>query len=199
MLSRSLGALSVGGQVETGFHGVGDWERTGFRVSGSGGARNVSTTAHSASILSQLEVKIAASDPAPGFQAYGNTVLRGPRFSIPFKPPALTPIEKLDAVALAREMSNVLSHNKMDEAVRLYDEWVKLTDAAGSPNKPTLLVYNLLLHAKLRLGAHPEVMHQIVKEMESGGVTPTQLSLNYLIRSEFRQRDSKAAEFVLNK
>lgn len=83
--------------------------------------------------------------------------------------------------------------------MRLYDEWVKGTDATGNPNKPNILVYNLLLHAKLRLGEYPDVMHRIVDEMERGGVTPTQLSFNFLLRSVFRLRVFKAAEFVLFK
>lgn len=170
----------------------------GFR--GLGFARSVSSSALSASISSNLEVKIEMSDPAPGFQTFGATVTKGPRFSIPFKPPpAPTPVEKLDANGLAEAMSHALSHQKMDEAVRLYDEWAKSTDAAGNPNKPNVLVYNLLLHAKLRLDVGPDVMRRIVDEMENSGVTPTQLSYNFLLRSVFRQRDSKAAEYILYK
>ncbi|KAG0569430.1 hypothetical protein KC19_6G090200 [Ceratodon purpureus] len=202
VVSRSLSSLALGGNgggLEAGSQGIVDSGRKGFRV-----VRNVSSSAHCAQISSQLEVNIAASDPAPGFQAFGNPVVKGPGFSMPsgFKPvvpPALTPIEKLDEMGLAREMSNALSHQKMEETVRLYDEWVKLTDAAGNPNKPNILVYNLLLHAKLRLGAHPEVMFRIVSEMEKAGVTPTQLSFNFLLRSVFRQRDSKSAELILEK
>ncbi|CAK9268879.1 unnamed protein product [Sphagnum jensenii] len=33
---------------------------------------------------------------------------------------------------------------------------MRLTDAAGNPNKPNILAYNLLLHAKLHLGAHAD-------------------------------------------
>ena len=200
--SWSLGSLAVGGQ--TGGHGIGEVKGRDFKVAGVGGARNVSGSAHCSQILSQLEVNIAASDPAPGFQAFGSAVAKGPGFSMPsgFKPAApsaLTPIEKLDVIGLAREMSNALSHQKMDETVRLYDEWVKVTDAAGNPNKPNLLVYNLLLHAKLRLGAHPDAMYRILSEMEKGGVTPVQLTYNFLLRSVFRQRDSKSAELILEK
>lgn len=167
---------------------------------GLGFGRSVSSSAHCESVSSNLEVKIEMSDPAPGFQAFGASVTNVPRFSVPFKlPPAATPVGKMDAVGLSREMSSALSHQKMEEAVRLYDDWITLTDAEGNPNKPNLLVYNLLLHAKLRLGAPPDVMHQIVDEMEKKGVTPTQLTYNFLLRSVFRQRDSKAAEFVLYK
>jgi len=157
----------------------------------------VSSSAHCAQILSQLEVNIAASDPAPGFQ----TSVGGPRFSMPsgFQPVAQAPVEKLDLMGLVRAMSNALSYQKMDETVRLYDEWMKETDAEGNPNKPNILVYNFLLHAKLSLGAHPDVMHRIVAEMEGNGVKPTQLSFNFLLRSVFRQRDSMAAELVLEK
>lgn len=195
IVGRSLGALALGG------HGGQEVEQEkGSRVGRS--QRSVSGSAHCAQISSQLEVNIAASDPAPGFPAFGGAGLKGPGFSMPsgFKPVApRTPIEKLDAVGLAREMSNALSHQKMDETVRLYDEWVKLSDAAGSPNQANVLVYNLLLHAKLRLGAHPDVMHRIVSEMEKGGVTPNQLSYNFLLRSVFRQRNSKSAELILEK
>jgi len=167
---------------------------------GLGFGRSVSSSAHCESVSSNLEVKIEMSDPAPGFQAFGASVTKVPRFTVPFKlPPAATPVGKMDAVGLSREMSSALSHQKMEEAVRLYDDWITLTDAEGNPNKPNVLVYNLLLHAKLRLGAPPDVMHQIVDEMEKKGVTPTQLTYNFLLRSVFRQRDSKAAEFVLYK
>ncbi|CAK9871551.1 unnamed protein product [Sphagnum jensenii] len=33
---------------------------------------------------------------------------------------------------------------------------LKPSDAAGNPNKPNILAYNLLLHAKLHLGAHAD-------------------------------------------
>ncbi|KAG0625771.1 hypothetical protein M758_2G080100 [Ceratodon purpureus] len=199
VLSRSLGSLALGGQGGLYEGGVGEPGRKGFRV-----GRTVSSSAHCGQIQSQLEVTIAASDPAPGFQAFGSSVAKGPGFSMPsgFKPVvpvAQTPVGKLDGIGLAREMSNALSHQKMDETVRLYDEWVKLTDAEGNPNKPNILVYNLLLHAKLRLGAHPDVMWRIVHEMEREGVTPTHLTYNFLLRSVFRHRDSKSAELILEK
>jgi len=163
----------------------------------------VSSSAHCAQILSQLEVNIAASDPAPGFQAsVGESSLpKGPGFSMSsgFQPVAPTPVEKMDVMGLVRAMSNAISYQKMDEAVRLYDEWAKLTDAEGNPNKPNILVYNFLLHAKLSLGALPDVMHRIVAEMEENGVKPTQLSFNFLLRSVFRRRDSNAAELILEK
>jgi hypothetical protein len=43
---------------------------------------------------------------------------------------------------------------------------MRLTDAAGNPNKPNILAYNLLLHAKLHLGAYADGMCQIIEEME---------------------------------
>lgn len=193
VLSRSLGSLALGG------HGSArETDGEGFRV---WGARNVSSSAHCAQIMSQLEVNITVSDPAPGFQAFGG---RGPGFSMPsgFQPvaPAVpTPVADLDAMGLMKEMANALSHENIDETVRLYDEWVKLTDKEGNPNKPNILAYNLLLHAKLRLGAPPDVMHGIVHKMEEEGVTPNQLSFNFLIRSVFRQRDSKSAERILER
>jgi hypothetical protein len=203
-LCRSLGSLAVGGQGgshEAGSAGLDSGGKV-FRVARLGGARTVSSSSHCAQISSQLEVNIAASDPAPGFQAFGGS--KGPGFLMPsgFKPavPAAdVPVAKLDCIGLAREMSNALSHQKMDETVRLYDEWVKLADAGGNPNKPIILVYNLLLHAKFRLGAHPDAMQRIVNEMEREGVTPNQLTYNFLLRCVFRQRDSKAAELILEK
>ena len=117
----------------------------------------------------------------------------------PVVPATDVPVAKLDCIGLAREMLHALLHQKMDETVRLYDEWVKLADAGGNPNKPIILVYNLLLHAKFRLGALPDAMQRIVNEMEREGVTPNQLTYNFLLRCVFRQRDSKAAELILEK
>ncbi|CAK9191410.1 unnamed protein product [Sphagnum troendelagicum] len=159
--------------------------------------------------ISQLEADIAASNPAPGFPApstFETPVNRVPGFSIvpaALKPSGFgsgtTPLGRLDATLLSREMSNSLSHGRLEETVRLFDDWVKLTDAAGNPNKPNILAYNLLLHAKLRLGAHPDGMYQIINEMESAGIIPTQLTYNFVLRSVFRQRDSRLAEKILEK
>lgn len=186
VFSRGLGFLALGNVSET------------------VGLRNLSTTRTSLQ-ESQLEADIAASDPAPGFQMFGSTAPKVPRFSI--VPPTLqpaavaapTPVAQLDGIMLAREMSNSLSHGRMEETVRIFDEWVKITDAAGNPNKPNLLVYNLLLHAKLRLGAHPDSMHRIITEMESAGINPTQLTYNFVLRAIFRQRNSRLAEQILEK
>lgn len=198
VLCRSLGSLALCGNGAA--QGIGEVERKGFRVPMLRDVRSVSSSAHCAQASSQLDAQLSSVV----IQAVGSTAPKVPGFSMPsgFKPvaaPAESSVANLDAIGLAREMSNALSHQKMDETVRLYDEWVKLTDAAGNPNSPNILVYNLLLHAKLRLGAHPDVLHRIVSEMESGGVMPTQLSYNFLLRSVFRQRDSKAAELILEK
>nr|PNR41351.1 hypothetical protein PHYPA_018754 [Physcomitrium patens] len=202
MLARSL--CSLGG----GPHGVvqetGEVEKKDLRLPRLGRARSVCSSAHCAQASSQVEVASAALSPAPGFQALGSAVRKGAGFSVisgfkPISPTDNAAVGELDAIGVAREMSNELSHQKMDETVRIYDEWVKSTDVAGIPKKPNVLVYNLLLHAKLRLGTHPDVLHQIVKEMENEGVTPTLLSYNFLLRSVFRQRDSKAAELILSK
>jgi hypothetical protein len=66
---------------------------------------------------------------------------------------------------------------------------MRLTDAAGNPIKPNILAYNLLLHAKLHLGAHANGTYQIIEEMESIGI-PRQLTYNFVLRSIFRERDS---------
>jgi hypothetical protein len=76
---------------------------------------------------------------------------------------------------------------------------MRLTDAAGNLNKPNILAYNLLLHAKLHLGAHADGMYQIIEEMESLGIIPRQLTYNFVLRSIFRERDSLLAEKILEK
>ena len=149
------------------------------------------------------------SDPAPGLQFLGTAAPKVPRFTIvpaalkPSMPSAMTapiPVEKLDSIMLAREMSNFLSHGKMEEAVQLFEQWVAVTDAVGNnPNLPDILAYNLLLHAKLRIGVHPDSMYRILLEMESAGVTPTQLTYNFVLRAVFRHRNSRLAEQILEK
>lgn len=84
----------------------------------------------------------------------------------------------------------ILSHGRLEETVHLFDDWMRLTDAAGNPNKPNILAYNLLLHAKLHLGAHADGMYQIIEEMESVGIIPRQLTYNFVLRSIFQERDS---------
>ncbi len=154
----------------------------------------------------QLEADINASCPALGFEAplaFGRA--RIPGFSI--VPTALKPsgfgsgttasLGRLDATFLSREMSNSLSHGRLAETVHLFDDWMRLTDAAGDPNKPNILAYNLLLHAKLCLGAHADSMYQVIEEMESGGIIPRQLTYNFVVRSIFQERDSRLAKKIL--
>ncbi len=156
----------------------------------------------------QLEADINASCPALGFEApsaFGRG--RVPGFSI--VPTALKPsgfgsgtttsLGRLDATFLSREMSNSLSHGRLEETVHLFDDWMRLTGAAGNPNKPNILAYNLLLHAKLHLGAHADGMYQIIEKMESVGIIPRQLTYNFVLRSIFQERDSRLAEKILEK
>lgn len=179
-------------------------EPQGFRLK-LGGTRNISAVGHDSQI-SQLEDNSAASVSAPGFPAaapFGSGVPKVPGFSI--VPPSLkpltgpVPVSKLDSTMLAREMSVSLSHGRWDETVRLFEDWANLKDTAGNPNKPNILAYNLLLHAKLRLGAHPDSMYRLIGDMKTAGVIPTQLSYNFVLRAVFRQRDSKLAERILEK
>jgi hypothetical protein len=151
----------------------------------------------------QLEADINASCPALGLEA-PSAFERGrvPGFSIvptAVKPSGFgsgttTSLGRLDATFLSREMSNSLSHGRLEETVQLFDNWMRLTDAAGNPNKPNILAYNLLLHAKLCLGAHADGMYQIIEEMESVGIIPRQLTYNFVVRSIFQERDSQLAK-----
>ncbi len=158
--------------------------------------------------ISQLEAGINASCPALGFEApsgFGRG--RVPGFSI--VPTALKPsgfgsgtttsLGRLDATFLSREMPNSLSHGRLEETVHRFKDRMRLKDAAGNPNKPNILAYNLLLHAKLHLGAHADGMYQIIEEMESVGIIPRQLTYNFVLRSIFRERDSRLAEKILEK
>ncbi len=185
-----------------------DLDAQGLRRLGLGlCVRTVSSMAQCLQI-SQLEAGINASCPALGFEApsgFGRG--RVPGFSI--VPTALKPsgfgsgtttsLGRLDATFLSREMPNSLSHGRLEETVHRFKDRMRLKDAAGNPNKPNILAYNLLLHAKLHLGAHADGMYQIIEEMESVGIIPRQLTYNFVLRSIFRERDSRLAEKILEK
>lgn len=209
MLSRSLTSLAAGDiRLELDhYHHQHYWNG---RIIMS---RDLSTSRgllqESSSRLTQADMD--TSDPAPGLQFLGAAAApKVPRFTIvpaalkpSVMPSAMTapiPVEKLDSIMLAREMSNFLSHGKMEEAVQLFEQWVAVTDAVGNnPNLPDILAYNLLLHAKLRIGVHPDSMYRILMEMETAGVTPTQLTYNFVLRAVFRHRNSRLAEQILEK
>ncbi|KAL2613263.1 hypothetical protein R1flu_024955 [Riccia fluitans] len=96
-------------------------------------------------------------------------------------------------------MSNRLSLGRLEETIQLFEDWVKIPDLDGKSKVPTLMVYNLLLHAKLRIGADPRNLLQIVKEMEMSGVKPNLLTYNFLLRAIFRHRNSFMAEEILQR
>lgn len=207
MLSRSLASLAVADiRLELDHYHHQHYSNGRIIMS-----RDLST---SRSLLQESSSRLAqadmdTSDPAPGLQFFGTTAPKVPKFTIvpaalkPSMPSAMTapiPVEKLDSIMLAREMSNFLSHGKMEEAVQLFEQWVAVTDAVGNnPNLPDILAYNLLLHAKLRIGVHPDIMYRILTEMETAGVTPTQLTYNFVLRAVFRHRNSRLAEQILEK
>lgn len=111
----------------------------------------------------------------------------------------LPPVGNFDLTTLVREMSTSLSNGRMDETIHMFEEWVKGTDITGQANKPDLLAYNLLLHAKLRVNAAPEQLLSIVVGMEDEGLVPNLLTYNFLLRAVFRSRNSEMAERILQK
>ena len=209
MLSRSLTSLAAGDiRLELDhYHHQQYWNGRIIMSRDLSTSRGLSQ--ESSSRLTQADMD--TSDPAPGLQFLGAAAApKVPRFTIvpaalkpSVMPSAMTapiPVEKLDSIMLAREMSNFLSHGKMEEAVQLFEQWVAVTDAVGNnPNLPDILAYNLLLHAKLRIGVHPDSMYRILMEMETAGVTPTQLTYNFVLRAVFRHRNSRLAEQILEK
>lgn len=206
IVSRSLTSLAVG-DIRPGL----DDHHQGYLNRRIIMSRDLSTSwrflQESSSQLAQADMD--TSDPAPGLQFLGTTAPKVPRFTIvpaalkPSMPPAMAvpiPVVNLDNIMLVREMSDLLSHGKMEEAVRLFEHWVAVTDAAGNNrNLPDILAYNLLLHANLRIGVHPDIMYRITTEMEIAGVAPTQLTYNFVLRAVFRHRDSRLAEQILEK
>ncbi|CAM6082573.1 unnamed protein product [Calypogeia fissa] len=155
---------------------------------------------------SQLE-----SDSAQGFQNVplplrnyspvlsGFSVLPNTAVGVPagLSPPSNAGSLNLDQ--LGREMSNRLSQGRLEESVRLFENWLKFPDLQGRTKVPNVMTYNLLLHAKLRLGVDPRYMLQVIKDMQMSRLKPNLLSYNFLLRAIFRQRDSKMAERTLEK
>ncbi|BBM99999.1 protein MpPPR_7 [Marchantia polymorpha subsp. ruderalis] len=171
------------------------------------GRKNFSTSASESQPPSESEVP--APQPAAGYSAVssplrsyspvlsGFSVLPHPAAGLPagLSPPSN--VGSLSLEFLGREMSNLLSLGKLEETIRLFEEWVKSPGLDGKPKVPNLMVYNLLLHAKLRIGADPRNLLQVLKEMEMSGINPNLLTFNFLLRAIFRHRDSIMAEKII--
>ncbi|OAE33294.1 hypothetical protein AXG93_1200s1560 [Marchantia polymorpha subsp. ruderalis] len=155
------------------------------------GRKNFSTSASESQPPSESEVP--APQPAAGYSAVssplrsyspvlsGFSVLPHPAAGLPagLSPPSN--VGSLSLEFLGREMSNLLSLGKLEETIRLFEEWVKSPGLDGKPKVPNLMVYNLLLHAKLRIGADPRNLLQVLKEMEMSEAQPDGDSYNFVI------------------
>ena len=181
--------------------------RRSFSVSDQRGFR----TSARASQQSQLENDLPAGDASQPFQPVplplrnyspvlsGFSVLPNTAVGVPagLSPPSSAGSFNLDQ--LGKEMSTCLSQGRLEEAVLLFENWLKFPDLQGKSKVPNIMTYNLLLHAKLRLGVDPRHMLQVIRDMEMNRLTPNLLSYNFLLRAIFRQRDSKMAEGILEK
>ncbi|KAL3683458.1 hypothetical protein R1sor_001480 [Riccia sorocarpa] len=168
------------------------------------GIRKLNTSATESQTQLEHDVPTPAGYTAPPspLRSY-SPVLSGfsvlPTAGIPagLSPPS--EVGRFSLESLGREMSNRLSLGRLEETIQLFEDWVKVPDLDGKSKIPNLMVYNLLLHAKLRIGADPRNLLQIVKEMEMNGVKPNLLTYNFLLRAVFRHRNSFMAENILER
>eukprot|EP00850_Spirogloea_muscicola_P008356 SM000044S16003 [mRNA] locus=s44:535091:538328:+ [translate_table: standard] len=82
----------------------------------------------------------------------------------------------MSARALAEEMNALIGRERLREAVDLFDAWAQADGGAGGYRRaPTVLAYNFLLHARLRLGAPAAALLPVLAAMDAAGAPPNLL------------------------
>eukprot|EP00850_Spirogloea_muscicola_P012891 SM000085S23241 [mRNA] locus=s85:248234:251351:- [translate_table: standard] len=106
----------------------------------------------------------------------------------------------MSARALAEEMNALIGRERLREAVDLFDAWAQADDGAGGLRRaPTVLAYNFLLHARLRLGEPAAVLLPVLAAMDAGSAPPNLLSFNCVLRAAFRDGDADLAIRLLER
>eukprot|EP00850_Spirogloea_muscicola_P021650 SM000257S08634 [mRNA] locus=s257:163991:167241:+ [translate_table: standard] len=106
----------------------------------------------------------------------------------------------MSARALAEEMNALIARERLREAVDLFDAWAQADGGAGGHRRaPTVLAYNFLLHARLRLGAPAAALLPVLAAMDAAGAPPNLLSFNCVLRAAFRDGDADLAIRLLER
>lgn len=82
---------------------------------------------------------------------------------------------------------------------QLFEFWIRSLDGNGKPNKPDVNLYNHYLRANVMIGASAGELLDLVAQMEDYAITPNTASYNLVLKAMYQERETEAAEKLIER
>lgn len=101
---------------------------------------------------------------------------------------------------LKNVLADYMTSQRWLEMKQLFEYWVKMLDTnIGKPNMPDVELYNQYLRANFMIGAPPSELLDLLAQMEDFRITPNTASFNLVLKAMNQNRESAAAEKLLQR